>query len=108
VNQAARYTHRPKQIHEEAIKRLCRYLQGTKTHGLLLHPSTQFTLNCYVDADFAGLWRYEDDQDPVCVRSRTGYVILFANCPLLWASKLQTEITVSTLEAEYIALSQSM
>jgi len=44
----------------------------------------------------------------VCVRSWTGYVLIFANCPLLWISKLQTEIAVSTMKAEYIALSQSM
>jgi hypothetical protein len=42
------------------------------------------------------------------VKSRTGYVLTLANCPLLWVSKLQTEIALSTMEAEYIALSQSM
>ena len=33
---------------------------------------------------------------------------MYANCPVLWCSKLQTEIALSTTEAEYIALSQSM
>ena len=65
-------------------------------------------LDCYVDADFARLWNFESDQDPVCVRSRTGYVITLGGCPVTWVSKLQTEIACSTLEAEYIALSQSM
>ena len=40
--------------------------------------------------------------------SRTGYVVLYANCPIIWCSKLQTEISLSTTEAEYIALSQSL
>jgi hypothetical protein len=71
-------------------------------------PDTQMQLNCYVDADFAGLWNVEDDQDPVCVKSRTGYVLTLGNCPLLWVSKLQSEIALSTTEAEYIALSQAM
>ena len=61
-----------------------------------------------MDADFAGLWGYEDKQDPVCVWSRTGYVVTFGGCPVLWVSKLQTEIALSTTEAEYIALSQAM
>ena len=40
--------------------------------------------------------------------SRTGYVILYANCQIIWSSKLQTEIALSTTESEYIALSQSL
>jgi hypothetical protein len=37
-----------------------------------------------------------------------GYVITYAGCPMHWASKMQTEIALSSTEAEYIALSQSM
>ena len=33
---------------------------------------------------------------------------MFMGCPLTWTSKLQTRIALSTMEAEYIALSQSM
>ena len=33
---------------------------------------------------------------------------MFCGCPLIWFSKLQTEIALSTTEAEYIALLQSM
>jgi len=67
-----------------------------------------FFLFCYVDADFAGLWKVENESDPVCVKSRTGYVLLLGGCPLTWASGLQTEIALSTVEAEYIALSTAM
>ena len=38
--------------------------------------------------------------------SRTGYIILIRDCPVIWCSKLQTEILLYTAEAEYIALSQ--
>eukprot|EP00978_Attheya_sp_CCMP212_P014686 scaffold37545_cov64-Attheya_sp.AAC.1 len=41
-------------------------------------------------------------------RSAVGFVIMYAGCPVLWVSKLQTEIALSTTEAEYIALSQAM
>ena len=41
------------------------------------------------------------------VYSRTGFVIRYASCPIFWQSKLQTEIALSTAEAEYIALSQA-
>ena len=64
-------------------------------------------IDCYPDADFAGLWGHEHPQDPHCARSRTGYVITLAGCPILWVSKLQTEIALSTMEAEYVALSSA-
>ena len=65
-------------------------------------------LDLYADADFAGLFVAEDKQDPVSVKSRTGLLMNFGGVPFFWSSKLQTEISISTLEAEYIALSQGM
>jgi hypothetical protein len=108
VHQCARFTHCPRRSHEEAVKHICRYLQGAKDEGLRFKPTVDLQLDCYVDADFAGLWNYESDQDPVCVKSRTGYVMTLGGCPIQWNSKLQTEIALSTTEAEYIALSQAM
>ncbi len=83
-------------------------MKGVKDNGLSFTKSNNLDLNLYVDADFAGLWKYEDEQDPVCVKSRTGYVITLGNSPVSWVSKLQTEIALSTTEAEYIAMSQEM
>jgi Reverse transcriptase (RNA-dependent DNA polymerase) len=108
VHQCARFTHNPKASHGEAVKRICQYLQGTRERGLIFQPTKEMTLDCYSDADFAGLWNYEEDQDPVCVKSCTGYVLTLAGCPLVWGSKLQTEIALSTLESEYIALSTAI
>jgi hypothetical protein len=71
-------------------------------NGLILTPSDDFKIDCYPDANFAGLWQRNDKQDPYCVRSRTGYVTCFADCPILWKSKLQTEIALSTMEAVYV------
>jgi hypothetical protein len=33
---------------------------------------------------------------------------MYAGCPCVWELKLQTEVTLSTMEAEFIALSQAM
>jgi hypothetical protein len=86
------------------------YLKGTRDKGLILNVnfSTDFTIDCYVDADFAGMWGYEDRDDPSCVKSRTGFVIFIMDCPVVWQSKLQTDIAASTMEAEYNACSISM
>ena len=39
---------------------------------------------------------------------RTGYDISYASCPIIWCSKLMTDILLSTTESEYTALSLSM
>eukprot|EP00957_Ditylum_brightwellii_P071615 5444666-Ditylum_brightwellii.AAC.1 len=66
-------------------------------------------MKLYVDADFSGNWCPRTaDEDPSTAKSRTGYGILFASCPLLWVSKLQTCISFSTCESEYVALSQGL
>jgi hypothetical protein len=69
-----------------------------------MKPCNEPRIDCYPDADFDGLNGYEDSQDPYCARSGTGYIILAFNCPVLWRSKLQMEIALSTMEAEYVAL----
>ena len=88
VHQCARFTFAPKRSHEIALKRIGRYLKGTLDEGLILDPSDEFLIECYPDADFAGLWGYEDPNDPHCVRSRAGWVITLAGCPILWRSSL--------------------
>ena len=64
-------------------------------------------LHCYADADFAGNYVKEHGNDPASVKSRSGFVILYAGCPIAWQSKLQTEVALSTTESEYISLSQA-
>jgi hypothetical protein len=61
-----------------------------------------------VDADFAGVFNMEDANDPRSVRSRTGFILTLGDVPILWKSKLQPQIALSTMEAEYIALSTAM
>jgi hypothetical protein len=108
VHQAARHTHYPRASHALAVKRILCYLQGTKDCGTIFRPDKSMKVDCYVDADFDGLWKAQHDQDPICAKSLTGYVIKFCNVPVLWVSKMQTQIALSTMEAEYIALSHSI
>ena len=61
-----------------------------------------------MDAYVAGLWNVGDSQDPIFVMLCTGFVLFYGGCPLLWLSKCQTEVALSTTDAEYIALSQSL
>jgi hypothetical protein len=77
-------------IHGEAVKRIGRYLLGTR------------------DADYCGNWDPIHSEDPNSAKSRTGYVILYHGCPVLWALRLQSVFALSTTEAEYVALSTAL
>ncbi len=92
THQCACYTFAPKQLHEDALKRIGCYLKGPLDKDLILHPSDDLKIDCYPDADFAGLWNRDDKNDPHCVRNWTGYIICVSNFPVLWTSELQTEI----------------
>jgi hypothetical protein len=95
----------PKRSHEIALKRLARYLKVTQDQGLVMDPiSEMLKIDAYPDADFAGIYGHKRSDDPACAKSRTGFVINFADCPVLWISKLQQETALSTMEAETIAL----
>ena len=108
IHQTARFCNDPKLCHEKAIMRIGRYLLHTRDKGIIFQPDKSKGLEVYVDADFAGGWSNADSNDAENVMSRTGFIIMYANCPIYWCSKLQTEIALSTAEAEYIALSQSL
>ena len=73
-----------------------------------MKPDKDRGIECFVDASFAGDWMKERASDSLSVLSRTGYVIFYRGCPVTWVSKMQTEISLSTTESEYIALSQSL
>jgi hypothetical protein len=108
VHQCARFSNDPKLSHEKAIKRIAKYLLSSPTRGLVYKPDPSLGLECYVDADFAGGWNQADADNADNLMSRTGYVIMYAGCPIVWSSRLQTEIALSTAEAEYIALSTAL
>ncbi|KAI2494285.1 hypothetical protein MHU86_20262 [Fragilaria crotonensis] len=61
VSQVARFSHNPKKSHASAIKTIVRYLQRTYDKGMIVKPTGDLTLDCYVDADFAGLHRRDPD-----------------------------------------------
>jgi len=110
VHQCARFVERPTKLHGEAVKRIGRYLLAHPNEGIILRPN-QSTFDCWVDASHAGEWRKgskDSMHDATTAKSRTGYLLQYSGCPIVWASKLQTEIALSSTEAEYIALSTAM
>ena len=80
----------------------------TRSQGIILEPSDS-SLELWCEADFSGNWKVEMAHlDRTTARSRTGYIVRYAGCPLTWASKMQTEMALSTTEAKCIALSEGL
>jgi Reverse transcriptase (RNA-dependent DNA polymerase) len=108
VHQAARFSADLKQDHGKAVEWICRYLAGTRDKGIILKPQDK-SFDVYCDSDFSGNWDIDeaaDDRDTA--RSRSAYVIMYAGCPIVWGSKLQTLCALSSTEAEYYCLSTSL
>ena len=63
-----------------------------------MFPRNDKGLKCFIDTDFAEGWSTDKSDDLVSVYSPTVYIIKCKNCPILWASKLQSEISLSTTE----------
>ena len=74
----------------------------------MVTPDNTFNLECWVDADFAGLYGREPSENPNAARSRYGYVITFGGVPLIWKSQLIKEICLSTLHAEYVGMANAL
>ena len=62
-------------------------------------------LDCCI---FLLMWGHENNQDPICDRIRTRFVITFPNCHILWVTKIQTYISLYTLHYEYMKLFNSI
>ena len=102
VNGLSRYLSNPGNTHVVAAKRVLRYLNKTQ-HAKLTYKQNdtsnqdQLVINAYCDADWA------NDMDER--KSTTGYIIMINDCPVIWNSKKQSTIALSSAEAEYMAIS---
>ena len=71
VHQCARFSNYPKLIHEQAVKRIIRYLAKTKDKGIKIKIDKSKGIECYVDADFCGNYHKDRSDDPTTLLSRT-------------------------------------
>ncbi|KAK3280891.1 hypothetical protein CYMTET_11293 [Cymbomonas tetramitiformis] len=100
----ARFPHCYGQEHWQHLKRVLRYLKGTIHVCLTMQCSSPTSLNAelvvtaYTDADHAA--------DKVTRRSVTGSLVRLNGSTVMYSSKLQKTVAVSTAEAELIALSE--
>ncbi|KAL7475208.1 hypothetical protein ACHAW6_001132, partial [Cyclotella cf. meneghiniana] len=77
--------------------------------GLHFKPDASKGFQCYCVTDSAGNWNKEfAATDPSTAKSRSGWIVFYAACPLIWTSKLQSLVVLSMTEAEYIAMPMAL
>ena len=98
VGVLGRFTNKPSKDHWQAIKRVMRYLIGTKNYRLF-YKKYPATIEVFSDVDWNTL-----SGDSL---STTGYIFTLGSGAICWKSKKQTIISNSTMEAELIALASA-
>jgi hypothetical protein len=86
--------------HWQAGKDILRYLRQSHDIGLVYHPErTESPIEIYVDAAYA---KDQDDR-----HSHTGIAVFYYGCLVSWVSRKQKSVTLSSCEAEYVALTDA-
>jgi hypothetical protein len=96
VGLVSRYQSNSDKAHWQAVKRIFKYLQMTKSMKLCFELD-EWEIKGFTDVDFAG---DKDDR-----KSTSGYVFLFGGTTVFWLSKKQSCVAKYAMEAEYIACS---
>ena len=90
----------PTPIAVKEMFRVIKFVLDTPEKGLKMKPELNdvWRIVAYSDSDYAG-----DKETRISV---TGFIIFLLGCPVCWRSKGQKSVTLSSSEAEYVALSE--
>ena len=84
--------------------RVIKFVLDTKNFCLKIQPNfdskNSWKLKVFSDSDWAG--------DPETRISVTGFIVYLQNVPVCWRSKAQRGVTLSSSEAEYVAMSEAV
>jgi hypothetical protein len=98
VSLLARFQSNPGIDHWNALMHVIGYIKNTIDYGLTYSRDVDSSPSAFVDADYGGC---RDTR-----RSTSGYVFTMAGGPVSWSSKRQATVALSTVEAEYVAMSR--
>ena len=100
VNKPSQFMHTSSEHHWEVVKRLIRYLNGTRSLGIRLLVDTPLTLHGFSDADWVGK---PDDRT-----SKDAFLIFLGANPISWSFTKQHTVARSSIEAEYCAIAATV
>ena len=92
----AHFQSYPKESHLNTVKRIFRYLKGTLNYDFWYPKCHKLALYGFSDANFGGC--------RIDRKNTSGTYHFLGNCLVSWFSKKQNAISLSTTEAEYVAV----
>jgi hypothetical protein len=98
VSLLARFQANPGIEHWKALLHVMGYVKNTIDYGLTYSRDFDISPTAFVDADYGGC---NDTR-----RSTSEYVFMMAGGAVTWSSKHQATVALSTVEAEYVAMSR--
>ena len=99
VSAVAHNSHNPRERYWTEIKNMV-YLRGTRFSGSTFERGSGLKLNAYSEADYA-----DKSNDR---RSVSGTIIILRGADVSWAGSTHRWVTLSTAEAEYVALEKGV
>ncbi|MBW0545926.1 hypothetical protein O181_085641 [Austropuccinia psidii MF-1] len=96
VSTLSQYLERPGIKHWQAFLHVLKYLRGSISVGLCYPVNKSNGITAYSDADWGNC--------RITRQSTTGYLARFHNCLVLWKTRKQPLVSISTAEAEYKAV----
>ena len=98
VSLLARFQANPGIEHWKALMHFIGYIKNILDYGLTYSRNSDPSPHAYVDANYGGC-------KDTC-RSTSGHIFIMAGGPVSWSSKWQATVALSTVEAEYVAMSR--
>jgi hypothetical protein len=100
ISKLCKYMHNPGMEHIVALKRLLRYLVGTRNLAL------RYSFAAPDSRSKMGVYGYFDSSHADCIdtrRSTLAYMFFFAGCLISWNTKLHSFVTTAANHSEYCA-----
>ncbi len=100
----------PRTLHVQALKHLLQYLKGSAQYGITYSRDGGSLLGSHTNAVHNNIYGFTDSNyamDPDTHCSISGSVFLLAGGPISWSSKLQSTVSQSSTEAEYVASAEA-
>ena len=105
TNVVCRYMSKPDGVHWRAAKRILRYLKGSQKHRLCYQrANVAVSSGCSVQVVGYSDSSWADAGDR---RATSGYVFFLAGGPISWSCRRQTTVALSSVEAEYMELTNA-